>query len=175
MAAIPEGVRAHLQALSGGPVQRKLARWSLLLPKIAAYEPELQKLSDQEMRKHSLSLRYRAKAGEPLEKLLPEAFALVREAGFRTLNMRHFDVQMLGGIAMHFRSVAEMQTGEGKTLTATLPLYLNGLTGKGVHLATVNDYLARRDAEWMRPIFESLGLSVGVIETTMKRPERARN
>jgi preprotein translocase subunit SecA len=173
--AIPEGVRAHLQALSGGPVQRKLAAWSLLLPKIAAYEPELQKLSDHELRKRSLSLRYRAKAGESLDKMLPEAFALVREAGFRALNMRHFDVQMLGGIAMHNRSVAEMQTGEGKTLTATLPLYLNALSGKGVHLATVNDYLARRDAEWMRPLFESLGMSVGVIETPMKRPERAKN
>jgi preprotein translocase subunit SecA len=175
VSAIPEGVRAHLQALSGGPVQRKLAAWSLLLPKIAAYEPELQKHTDQELRKRSLSLRYRAKAGESLDKMLPEAFALVREAGFRTLNMRHFDVQMLGGIAMHNRSVAEMQTGEGKTLTATLPLYLNALSGKGVHLATVNDYLARRDAEWMRPLFESLGMSVGVIETPMKRPERAKN
>ena len=104
-------------------------------------------------------------SGEPLERLLPEAFALVREAGRRTLDMRHFDVQMLGGIAMYHRSIAEMQTGEGKTLTATLPLYLAALAGKGAHLATVNDYLARRDADWMRPIYEALGLTVGVVET----------
>ena len=175
MAAIPEGVRAHLEALSGGPVRRRLARWSLLLPRIAGFEPELQNLSDQDLRKRSLSLRYRAKASESLESILPEAYALVREAGRRTLSMRHFDVQMLGGIAMHHRSIVEMQTGEGKTLTATLPLYLNALTGKGCHLATVNDYLARRDAEWMRPLYESLGITVGVIETPMKRPERAQN
>ena len=106
--------------------------------------------------------------------MLPEAFALVREAGRRTLNMRHFDVQILGGIAMHHRSIAEMQTGEGKTLTATLPLYLAALEGKGAHLATVNDYLARRDAEWMRPIYEALGITVGVIETPMRQPERRK-
>ena len=168
-------MRARFQAFSGGPVQRRLARWSMLLPKLAAFEPELQKLTDQEMRKRSLSLRYRAKASEPLDLLLPEAFALVREAGVRTVKMRHFDVQMVGGIAMHNRSIVEMQTGEGKTLTATLPLYLNALSGKGCHLATVNDYLARRDAEWMRPLYELLGLTVGVIETPMKRPERAQN
>ncbi len=104
-------------------------------------------LGTYELRKRSLALRYRAKAQEPLDSLLPEAFALVREAGRRTLNMRHFDVQMLGGIAMHHRSIAEMQTGEGKTLTATLPLYLAALVGKGALLATVNDYLARRDAD----------------------------
>jgi preprotein translocase subunit SecA len=175
VSVIPDGIRARLQALSGSTAQRRLARWATLLPKIAAFEPELQKLSDQELRKRSLSLRYRAKAGEPLDRLLPEAYALVREAGWRTISLRHFDVQMLGGIALHNRSIAEMQTGEGKTLTATLPCYLNALTGKGVHVATVNDYLARRDAEWMRPIYESLGLSVGVIETEMKRPERQRN
>jgi preprotein translocase subunit SecA len=172
---IPEGFRAHLQSLSGNTAQRKLARWATLLPKIAAYEPELQKLSDHELRKRSLSLKYRAKSGEPLEKILPEAYALVREAGWRTISMRHFDVQMLGGIALHHRCIAEMQTGEGKTLTATLPCYLNALTGKGVHVATVNDYLARRDAEWMRPIYEALGLTVGVIETPMRRPERQKN
>ena len=119
----------------------------------------MKQLNEQQLRKRSLSLRYRAKAGEPLAQLLAEAFALVREAGRRTLNMRHFDVQLLGGIAMFHRSIAEMQTGEGKTLTATLPLYLDALLGKGCHLATVNDYLARRDAEWMRPIYEALGLT----------------
>jgi preprotein translocase subunit SecA len=129
-------------------------------------------LSVPELRKRSLSLRYRAKSQEPIDRLLPEAFALVREAGRRALNMRHFDVQILGGIALANRSIAEMQTGEGKTLTATLPLYLRSLVGKGTHLATVNDYLARRDADWMRPLYELLGVSIGVIESQM--PQNAR-
>ena len=150
----------------------RLKQWAKVLPKIAAFEPELQELNDQQFRKRSLSLRYRAKSGEPLARLLPEGYALVREAGRRTLKMRHFDVQLLGGIAIFNRSIVEMQTGEGKTLTATLPLYLHGLLGKGCHLATVNDYLARRDADWMRPIYESLGMSVGVIETNMSQPQR---
>src|SRR5262249_36443027 len=136
-------------------------------------EPELQGLADDELRKRSLALRYRAKSREPLTTLMPEAYALVREAGRRKLNMRHFDVQILGGIAMHHRAIAEMQTGEGKTLTATLPLYLAALEGKGAHLATVNDYLAHRDAEWMGPIYQALGLTVGVVETQMN-PARRR-
>jgi len=163
---------ARFQSWTAGPVGRRLASWSLLLPKIASFEPELLELTDQELRKRSLSIRYRAKAQEPLDRLLPEAFALVREAGRRAIGMRHYDVQMLGGIAMHHHSIAEMQTGEGKTLTATLPMYLNALTGRGVHLATVNDYLARRDAEWMRPIYELLGMTVGVVETQMSQPKR---
>jgi preprotein translocase subunit SecA len=132
------------------------------------------KLSDQQLRKSSLSLRYRAKSGEPLGRLLVEAFALVREAGRRTINMRHFDVQLLGGIAMFHHSIAEMQTGEGKTLTATLPMYLYALIGKSCHLATVNDYLARRDAEWMAPIYRALGMTVGVIETQMSQDDRRK-
>ena len=172
MAGIPSGISSQFWAVVGGSVRRRLARWSLLLPRIAAFENELLQVGDPELRKRSLSLRYRAKSLEPLSRILPEAYALVREAGRRTLNMRHFDVQLLGGIAMHNRSVAEMQTGEGKTLTATLPMYLNALLGKGAHLATVNDYLARRDAEWMRPIYEALGLTVGVVETQM--PQDAR-
>ncbi len=114
------------------------------------------------------------KSGEPLRRLLVEGYALVREAGRRTINMRHFDVQILGGIAMFHRSIVEMQTGEGKTLVATLPMYLYALTGRGCHLATVNDYLARRDAEWMGPIYKALGLSVGVIETQMSQPQRRK-
>jgi len=153
-------------------LRRRLAQWSLIVPRIAVFEPELMGLSDHELRKRSLSVRYRARAQEPLDRLLPEAFALVREAGRRTLNMRHFDVQLLGGISLHHHSIAEMQTGEGKTLVATLPLYLNALTGKGAHLATVNDYLARRDADWMRPIYEMLGLTVGVVETQMSQAAR---
>jgi len=151
-----------------------LARWKRLLPQVAAFEPALKELNDHELRKKSLSLQYRAKSGEPLARLLPEAYALVREAGRRTIEMRHFDVQILGGIAMHNRSIAEMQTGEGKTLTATLPIYLNALTGHGVHLATVNDYLAERDAEWMAPIYRALGLTIGVIKTQMTTPQRRK-
>jgi preprotein translocase subunit SecA len=150
----------------------RLERWKRNLALIESFEPEFMKLSDSELRKRSLSMRYRAKSQENLSSLLPESFALVREAGRRTLNMRHFDVQMLGGMAMHARSIAEMQTGEGKTLTATLAMYLYGLIGKGAHLATVNDYLARRDAEWMRPIYEVLGMSVGVIESEMQSAAR---
>ena len=157
MSEIPRGIQSQLTGLAGGLNGWRLARWAALLPRIAALEPELQALGDEQLRKRSLSLRYRAKSGEPLARLLVEGYALVREAARRTLNMRHFDVQLLGGIAMFHRSIVEMQTGEGKTLTATLPLYLRGLLGKGCHLATVNDYLARRDAEWMRPIYEALG------------------
>jgi preprotein translocase subunit SecA len=156
------------------PMKWRLRRWSKLIPVIGALEPELQTLSDDELRKLSLALKYRAKSREPLAKLLPEAYALVREAGRRTLNMRHFDVQLLGGIALQNRAIAEMQTGEGKTLTATLPLYLSALTGEGVHLATVNDYLAKRDAEWMRPIYELLGMSVGVIQSQQPQDDRRK-
>src|SRR5207244_3534468 len=109
-------------------------------------------------------LRERARNGEELDALLPESFAITREASKRTLGQRHFDVQLIGGMVLHDGSIAEMKTGEGKTLTATLPIVLNSLAGKGVHLVTVNDYLARRDAEWMRPIYEALGISVGVIQ-----------
>jgi preprotein translocase subunit SecA len=171
---IPDGIQAKIAAALSGPNQWRLARWASLLPKIAALEPELQQLGDQQLRKRSLSLRYRAKSGELLRRLLVEGYALVREAGRRTIDMRHFDVQILGGIAMFYRSIVEMQTGEGKTLVATLPMYLYALTGRGCHLATVNDYLARRDAEWMGPIYKVLGLSVGVIETQMSQPQRRK-
>ncbi len=174
MGAIPEGLRARLTAWAGGPISRRIARWALELPKVNALEPALTALNDYQLRKRSLALRYRAKSGEPLARLLPEAFALVREAARRTLNMRHFDVQVIGGIAMFHRSIVEMQTGEGKTLTATLPIYLHALLGKGCHLATVNDYLARRDADWMQPAYHALGLTVGVVESQMSRPQRAK-
>ena len=155
-------------------LRRKLSHWAQLLPRVASFEEEFQALGTHEFRKRSLSLRYRAKSQEPLDRIMPEAYALVREAGRRTLNMRHFDVQILGGIYIHHRSIAEMQTGEGKTLTATLPLYLEGLVGKGSLLATVNDYLARRDADWMKPIYEALGMSIGVVESQMPQPERRK-
>lgn len=143
-----------------------------LLARIGSFEPALIETSDEDLRKASLSLKYRARSGESLDRLLPEAFALVREAARRTLDMRHYDVQLLGGSAMHRGSIVEMQTGEGKTLTATLPMYLAALRGKGAHLATANDYLARRDADWMRPVYAALGLSVGVIDAPMPRQQR---
>jgi len=167
-----DAVRKQIGFPLSGPNRYRLSRWSSLIPKIAALEPELIELTNYELKKRSLALRYRARSGEPLGRLLVEAYALVREAGRRTLNMRHFDVQMLGGIAIFHKSIAEMQTGEGKTLTATLPMYLFSLAGKGCHLSTVNDYLARRDAEWMRPIYETLGMSLGVVETQMSQDQR---
>jgi len=154
------------------PVTSKLYRWRRQLPQVAAWEPTLREESKAQLRKRSLSLRYRARSGEKLDALLPEAFALVREAGRRTVDMRHFDVQLLGGVAMFNGSIAEMETGEGKTLAATLPMYIHSLLGKGAHLATVNDYLARRDAEWMMPLYKYLGLSVGIIQTGMGQDER---
>lgn len=154
-----------LSVVSGQGFRPQLIRWKQTLAKINALESTMKGLSDAELKKRSLGLRYRAMAGEKLKRLLPEGYALVREAGRRTLSMRHYDVQMIGGIALFEGYITEMQTGEGKTLTATLPLYIHSLVGKGAHLATVNDYLARRDAEWMEPIFVALGLSVGIIQT----------
>jgi len=131
---------------------------------IGAYEPELELESDDELRERFAALRERAREGESLDDLLPETFAIVREIGKRTMGMRHFDVQLIGGMVLHGGNIAEMKTGEGKTLTATLAVVLNALAGKGVHLVTVNDYLARRDAEWMSPIYNGLGLTVGVLQ-----------
>ena len=170
MSKIPSGIGRSLRAAAGG----NLARCASYLPKVAALEPGLKELSEHDLRKASLGLRYRARSGETLDKLLVEAFALVREAGRRTLGMRHFDVQIVGGAAMHHRSIIEMQTGEGKTLTATLPMYLAALDGKGAHLATVNDYLARRDAEWMQPLYEALGMKIGIIQGQQPQPERRK-
>src|SRR3954469_21725581 len=131
---------------------------------IGGFEPELELESDDELRQRFDALRERARAGESLDDLLPETFAIVREIGKRTMGMRHFDVQLIGGMVLHGGNIAEMKTGEGKTLTATLAVVLNALAGKGVHLVTVNDYLARRDAEWMSPIYHGLGLNVGVLQ-----------
>ncbi|MDZ4819112.1 MAG: helicase-related protein [Planctomycetota bacterium] len=172
MATISHGMFAQFRSILGGTVKWRLARWASYLPLIEKHGQELLGLQTSDLRKRSLALRYRAKSQESLVKLMPEAFALVREAGHRALNMRHFDVQLLGGVALHHRSIAEMQTGEGKTLTATLALYLESLPGKGAHLATVNDYLAKRDADWMRPLFDMLGVSVGVIQTPMNNNQR---
>jgi preprotein translocase subunit SecA len=154
---IPQGSRAKVLSYLGGPIGRRMARWSLMLQTINDMEATLQKETDQQLRKRSLSLRFRAKSGEKLQRLLPEAYALVREAAVRTLNLRHFDVQIIGGMALFDGNIAEMDTGEGKTLTATLPMYLHALVGRGAHLATVNDYLAARDAEIMTPVYRMLG------------------
>src|SRR5699024_1599925 len=132
----------------------------------------MQKLSDDELRAKTDEYRERINDGEELDDILPEAFAVVRETSVRVLGMRHFRVQLLGGIVLHQDRIAEMKTGDGKTLSATLPAYLNSLSGKGVHIITVNDYLASRDSEWMGKIYKFLGLSVGLIVNDMKNKER---
>src|SRR5439155_21590152 len=128
-------------------------------------EPTLEAESDDQLRARSNLLKLKARQGDSLSSLLVEAFAIVRESAKRTIKQRHYDVQLVGGAAIHGRSIAEMETGEGKTLVATLPAYLNALQGKGVHVITVNDYLAHRDAEWMGPVYKMLGLTVGCIQT----------
>jgi preprotein translocase subunit SecA len=152
--------------------ERELKRLSARVIEINALEPEMQKLPDAEFPLRTAKLKERLAQGATLDEILPEAFALCREAGRRTLNMRHFDVQLIGGMVLHEGRIAEMKTGEGKTLVATLPCYLNALEGKGVHLVTVNDYLAKRDAAWMGPIYRLLGLSVGVIVHDLNDDER---
>ncbi|HEV8106662.1 MAG TPA: preprotein translocase subunit SecA, partial [Burkholderiales bacterium] len=146
----------------GSRNERLLKQYSVVVTKINALEPEMERLSDPELRGKTEELKKRCAEGATLDELLPEAFAVVREASKRTLRMRHFDVQLIGGMVLHYGKIAEMKTGEGKTLVATLPAYLNALTGKSVHIVTVNDYLATRDAEWMGKIYRFLGLTVGV-------------
>ena len=146
--------------------------WYATIYRIDSLGKKLEQLAADQLRKESLSLRYRAHSGEPLSRLMPEAFALVREAARRTIDMRHYRVQLIGGIAIQNGCIAEMQTGEGKTLTATLPMYLASLNGTGAHLATANDYLAARDAELMQPVYEALGMTVGVVESNTPRPQR---
>ncbi len=157
--------------LPGSP-HRKLARWQRVVPRIEQLTGKLNNVSGADLRKQAMSLRYRVRSGESLDRLLPDAFALVCEAASRQVGLRHYPVQILGGIALHHGCIAEMETGEGKTLTATLPMFLNALAGKGTHLATANDYLARRDADWMGPVYESLGMTVGVIESQMPPSDR---
>ena len=152
--------------------ERELKRLSDRVAEINSLEPEMQKLPDAEFPLRTAKFRERLAQGATLDEILPEAFALCREAARRTLNMRHFDVQLIGGMVLHEGRIAEMKTGEGKTLVATLPAYLNSLEGKGVHLVTVNDYLAKRDAAWMGPIYRLLGLSVGVIVHDLSDDER---
>src|SRR5947208_9157512 len=143
---------------------KKFKEFQKRVSRINDWEAELELDDEEELRERADALRERARDGASLDDLLPESFALTREAARRTLGQRHFDVQLIGGMVLHDGSIAEMKTGEGKTLTATLPAVLNALPGTGVHVVTVNDYLARRDAEWMRPVYELLGLKVGILQ-----------
>ncbi len=170
------------KTLFGDPNTRKLKKFQPYIAEVNVIEEDMVALSDDELKQKTIAFRElldKAKTDEEtediLDEILPEAFAVVREAGKRVLGMRHFDVQLLGGIILHKGQIAEMKTGEGKTLVATLPAYLNGLTGKGVHVVTVNDYLARRDAEWMGQIHRFLGLSVGLVQSAMSPEERKKN
>jgi preprotein translocase subunit SecA len=161
-----------LKKIFGSKNERELGRLQPLVEAINSREPDLLKLSDDRLKGKTAEFKERLAKGESLEDLLPEAFAVVREASRRTLGQRHFDVQLIGGIVLHQGKIAEMKTGEGKTLAATLPVYLNALTGKGVHVVTVNDYLAKRDSAWMGAIYSFLGLSVGVIVHGLSDAER---
>jgi preprotein translocase subunit SecA len=162
----------YAKALFGSPSQRRLARAALHIDQTRYWEAEFSKLSDPELKQRGLQTKGRARGGESLQKLLPEAFALVCVAAYRTIKLRPFDVQLAGGAVMHGGALAELATGEGKTLCASLPAFLNGLTGKGVHVTTVNDYLAKRDAEWIGPIHQSLGLTVGCLQQKMSDNDR---
>src|SRR4051795_12515537 len=161
-----------LAKVFGTANERELKRLWPVVADINALEAQIQPLSDEQLRARTAAFRERFAKGETLDALLPEAFAVVREAGRRTLNMRHFDVQLIGGAVLHQGRIAEMKTGEGKTLVATLPAYLNALAGQGVHVVTVNDYLARRDSEWMGRIYRFLGMTVGVIQHDLNDQER---
>jgi preprotein translocase subunit SecA len=164
----------HLRALFGTPSRRRLARAALYIDQIRYWEGEFSRLSDADLRQRGLQMRGRSRGGESLNRLLPEAFGLVCVAATRTVNLRPFDVQLAGGVVMHQGALAELATGEGKTLVATMPVFLNALVGKGVHVTTVNDYLARRDGEWTGAIYGALGLTVGVLQMQMPDADRAR-
>src|ERR1700681_1354542 len=165
-------IQTFLAKVIGTQNERDLKRLRPLVDEVNVLEPALRQLSDERLRAKTPELRERLVKGETFDDLLPEAFAVVREAGRRVLNMRHFDVQLIGGAVLHKGKIAEMKTGEGKTLVATLPAYLNALGGKGVHIVTVNDYLARRDSEWMGKIYRFLGMTVGVIQHDLNDAER---
>ncbi|TGK05516.1 preprotein translocase subunit SecA [Leptospira langatensis] len=165
-------IQKILRVLFGSKYERDLKRLTPIVLQINALEESIRALSDTDLASQTRKFKERLAKGETLDDILPEAFATVREAALRKLGMRHFDVQLMGGIALHWGNISEMKTGEGKTLTSTLAVYLNALAGKGVHLVTVNDYLARRDANWMKPIYDFLELSVGIIQHDMEHDER---
>jgi len=162
------------QYFSGKPEEKIYKKYNPIVQTINAFEPNIQALTDQELKEKTNLFKEKLAQGHSLESLLPEAFAVVREASKRLLGMRHFDVQLIGGMVLHEGQIAQMRTGEGKTLVATLPAYLNALEGKGVYVVTVNDYLAKRDSEWMGQIFRFLGLTVGLIQNNMPSTERIK-
>lgn len=161
-----------LRVILGSKFERDLKKLIPIVGQINSLEEEMKGMDDSRLSSQTKRFRERIVQGESLDSILPEAFATVREVSLRTMGMRHFDVQMMGGIALHRGNIAEMKTGEGKTLTSTLAVYLNSLAGKGVHVVTVNDYLAKRDANWMKPIYDFLGISVGVIQHDMDHEQR---
>src|SRR6478672_3042265 len=165
-------IQTILAKIVGTQNERDLKKLRPIVGQVGAFEPAIQALTDEQLRAKTAEFRTRLANGETLDDLLPEAFAVVREAGRRVLQMRHYDVQLIGGIVLHRGTIAEMKTGEGKTLVATLPAYLNALEGKGVHIVTVNDYLARRDSEWMGRVYRFLGMSVGVIQHDLNDQQR---
>jgi preprotein translocase subunit SecA len=161
-----------LKKIFGSRNERLLRQYRSVVVRINELESGLKLLSDEQLTAKTAEFRQRVANGETLDALLPEAFAVVREAGHRVLGMRHFDMQMVGGMVLHYGKIAEMRTGEGKTLVATLPSYLNALSGKGVHVVTVNDYLASRDAEWMGRLHRFLGLTVGCNLSQMSHDDK---
>lgn len=161
-----------LEKIFGNYSEKEIKKIVPIVDKIESYQPQMQALSDEQLREKTQEFKDRLQNGETLDDILPEAYAVVREGAKRSLGMEHFRVQLIGGVVLHQGRIAEMKTGEGKTLVATLPAYLNALEGKGVHVVTVNDYLAKRDSEWMGQVFRFLGLSVGVILNSMESPER---
>ena len=167
-------VNTILTKVFGSNSERVLKKLWPTVEVINELEPSIKALSDDALVAKTAEFKARIEKGETLDDLLPEVFAVAREASWRVLKMRHFDVQLIGGMVLHHGQIAEMKTGEGKTLVATLPIYLNALTGKGAHVVTVNDYLARRDAEWMGKLYKFLGLSVGIIQHDMTGHRTAR-
>ena len=161
------GISSILKRFLGDNNDKEIARYRGIVEQINALEPTMANLTDDKLTGYTRKFREQLAEGVTMEEILPEAFAVVRETSRRVLGMRHFDVQLIGGMCLHEGKIAEMKTGEGKTLVATLPVYLNALTGKGVHMVTVNEYLARRDSEWMGHLYKFLGLSVGLIEHDM--------
>ena len=164
-------LQALAKAIFGSANDRQIKRYQPSVAAINALEPELEKLTDEELKARTDQFRAELANGRKLDDLIVPAFATVREASKRVLGMRHFDVQLIGGMVLNERAIAEMRTGEGKTLVATLPAYLNALSGKGVHIVTVNEYLAARDADWMGPVYRFLGLTVGVARSGQSHEE----
>ena len=161
-----------LEKIFGTHSQNELKRIYPIADRIEAMDTDMQKMTDEELRNKTKEFKDRLANGETLDDILPEAYAVVREAAWRAIGMKHYRVQLIGGIILHQGRIAEMKTGEGKTLVSTLPAYLNALAGNGVHIVTVNDYLAKRDADWMGEVHRFLGLTVGVVLNEMENDER---